>query len=99
MPPTTPSEPSARKASAVAELELTIRHKGTEYIVLLDVTWEKVDDSFDHAFGTEHRSHWEAEDYDVQSVIDEEGDELDADDVPGLHRSIREKLNDYDYQP
>ena len=99
MPPTTPSEPSARKASAVAELELTIRHKGTEYIVLLDVTWQVVDDSFDHAFGTEHRSHWEAEDYDVQSVIDEEGDELDADDVPGLHRSIRDALNDYDYQP
>lgn len=83
----------------MSELELTVRHKGTEYIVLMDVTWEKVDDSFDHAFGTEHRSHWEAEDYDVQSVIDEDGDELDADDVPGLHRSIRDALNDYDYQP
>lgn len=83
----------------MAEHELTIRHAGAEYIVLLEVTWENVDDSFDHAFGTEHRSHWEAEDYDVQSVIDEDGNELDADDVPGLHRSIREALNDYDYQP
>lgn len=93
-----PCEPSRRKA-AVAELELTIRHAGAEYVVLLDVTWENVDDSFDHAFGTEHRSHWEADDYDVQSVIDEDGNELDADDVPGLHHAIREKLNDYDYQP
>lgn len=83
----------------MSELELTVRHKGTEYIVLLDVTWEKVDDSFDHAFGTEHRSHWEPEDYDVQSVIDEDGDELDADAIAGLHRAIRDALHDYDYHP
>jgi len=83
----------------MSELELTIRHAGAEYVVLLDVTWENVDDSFDHAFGTEHRSHWEAEDYDVQSVIDEDGDELDPDAVPGLHHAIRDALNDYDYQP
>ena len=83
----------------MAELELTIRHKGAEYIVLLDVTWENVDDSFDHAFGTEHRSHWEAEDYDVQSVIDEDGEELDEFSVPGLTRAIRDALNDYDYHP
>lgn len=83
----------------MSELELTVRHKGAEYIVLLDVTWENVDDSFDHAFGTEHRSHWEAEDYDVQSVIDEDGEELDEFSVPGLTRAIRDALNDYDYHP
>ena len=93
------SATSARKASAVAELELTVRHGGTENIVLLDVTWEKVDDSFDHAFGTEHRSHWEAEDYDVQTVIDEDGEEVDDFAIAGLTRAIRNALNDYDYHP
>ncbi len=83
----------------MAELELTVRHGGTEYIVLLDVTWEKVDDSFDHAFGTEHRSHWEAEDYDVQTVIDEDGEEVDDFAIAGLTRAIRNALNDYDYHP
>ena len=83
----------------MAEIELTIRHGGIEYIALLDVTWEKVDDSFDHAFGTEHRSHWEAEDYDVQSVIDQDGEEIEPDAIAGLHRAIREALNDYDYHP
>lgn len=83
----------------MAELELTFRHTGDEYTAVLEVTWQVVDDSFDHAFGTEHRSHWEADDYDVITVLNEDGEEVDPEAIPGLHRSIRDALNDYDYHP
>ena len=83
----------------MSELELVLRFAGEEYTAVVDVTWEKVDDSFDHAFGTEHRSHWEAEDYDIVAVLDAEGEEVDPEAIPGLTRVIRDKLNDYDYHP
>jgi hypothetical protein len=83
----------------VAELELTIRFAGDEYTAVLDVTWEKVDDSFDHAFGTEHRSHWEAEDYDTLAVLDAAGEEVDPEAIPGLTKAIHQALHDYDYHP
>lgn len=83
----------------MSEVELVLRFAGEEYTAVVDVTWEKVDDSFDHAFGTEHRSHWEAEDYDIVAVLDAEGEEVDPEAIPGLTRVIRDKLNDYDYHP
>lgn len=83
----------------MSEHELTFRHAGEEYTAIVDVTWEVVDDSFDHAFGTEHRSHWEAEDFDVIAVLDADGEEIDHEAVPGLTRAISDALNDYDYQP
>jgi hypothetical protein len=83
----------------VAELELVLRHAGDEYTAVLDVTWQVVDDSFDHAFGTHHDSHWEAEDYDTLAVLDADGEEIDEFSVPGLTRAIRDALHDYDYQP
>jgi hypothetical protein len=83
----------------VAELELTLRHAGDEYTVIVDVTWEKVDDSFDHAFGTEHRSHWEAEDYDIVAVLNSDGEEIDPEAIPGLTKAVTQSLHDYDYHP
>lgn len=83
----------------MAELELTFRHSGDEYTAFVDVTWQVVDDSFDHAFGTEHRSHWEPEDYDIVAVLDAEGEEVDPEAIPGLTRAIRDALYDYDYHP
>lgn len=83
----------------MSEHELTVRHAGDEYFVVVDVTWENVDDSFDHAFGTQRDSHWEAEDYDVITVVNTDGEELDAEAVPGLHRAIHLALQDYDYHP
>jgi hypothetical protein len=83
----------------MSELELTLRHAGDEYTAVLDVTWEVVDDSFDHAFGTHHDSHWEAEDYDVITVLNEDGEEIDPEAIPGLTRAISMALHDYDYHP
>lgn len=83
----------------MAELELVLRFAGDEYTAVLDVTWQVVDDSFDHAFGTQHDSHWAPEDYDVITVLDAEGEEIDEFSVPGLTRAIRDALHDYDYQP
>lgn len=83
----------------MAELELTFRHAGDEYSVLADVTWQVVDDSFDHAFGTHHDSHWEPEDYDILAVFDADGEEIDHEAIPGLTRAIRDALYDYDYHP
>ena len=84
----------------MAELELTFRHAGDEYIAIVDATFHSVDDSFDHAFGTEHRSHWEAgDDYDIVAVLNTDGEELDYEAIPGLTRAIHDALQDYDYQP
>lgn len=83
----------------MSELELTFRHSGDEYTAVVDVTWQVVDDSFDHAFGTEHCSHWEPEDYDIVAVLDADGEEVDPEAIPGLTRAIRDALHDYDYHP
>lgn len=83
----------------MSEHELTFRHAGDEYTAVVDVTWQVVDDSFDHAFGTQHDSHWEAEDYDIIAVFNSEGEEVDTEAIPGLTRAIRDAVNDYDYHP
>jgi hypothetical protein len=83
----------------MSEHELPVRHAGDEYVAIVDVTWITVDDSFDHAFGTEHRSHWEAEDYDIIAVLNSDGEEVDEFAIPGLTRAIRDAVHDYDYHP
>lgn len=83
----------------MSELELTLRHAGDEYTAVVDVTWQVVDDSFDHAFGTQHDSHWEPEDYDIIAVLNSDGEEVDEFAIPGLTRAIRDALHDYDYHP
>jgi hypothetical protein len=80
----------------VAEHELTVKHKGAEYQVILDGPAMYVDDSFDHAFGTEVRGHWELnwEETEIVSVINTDGDEIDHESVPGLIRAIRQATDD-----
>jgi hypothetical protein len=80
----------------MAEHELTVTHRGTEYLVILDGDSVYVDDSFDHEFGTERCGHWELdwEQTEIVSVIDTDGDEIDHESVPGLTRAIREASDD-----
>jgi hypothetical protein len=80
----------------VAEHELTVKHRGQEYQVILDGPSVYVDDSFDHEFGTERIGHWELdwEQTDIVSVIDTDGEEIDPYDVVGLTRAIKEASDD-----
>ena len=80
----------------MAEHELTVTHKGSEYQVVLDGSAMYVDDSFDHEFGTERIGHWELdwEQTDIVAVIDSDGDEIDHESIPGLIRVIRQASDD-----
>lgn len=80
----------------MAEHELTVKHKGAEYQVILDGPAMYVDDSFDHEFGTERIGHWELdwESTEIVAVIDSDGDEIDHESVPGLIRAIKEATDD-----
>jgi hypothetical protein len=84
----------------MAEHELTVTHKGSEYQVILDGPSMYVDDSFDHEFGTEQRGHWELDwdETEIVSVIDTDGEEIDPDDVPGLVLAIRDASNDIEIE-
>jgi hypothetical protein len=84
----------------VAEHELTVTHKGCEYQVILDGSAMYVDDSFDHEFGTEVRGHWELdwEETDIVAVLNDIGEEIDPDDVPGLVLAIRDASNDIEIE-
>lgn len=76
----------------MAEYELTVKHRKQEYQVVLDGEAVYVDDSFDHEFGTEERGHWELdwEQTDIIAVLNDIGDEIDPEDVPGLTLAIRD---------
>jgi hypothetical protein len=80
----------------MAEHELTVTHKGSEYQVIIDGPAMYVDDSFDHEFGTEVRGHWELdwEQTDIVAVIDSNGEEIDHESIPGLIRVIRQASDD-----
>ena len=80
----------------MAEHELTVTYKGSEYQVVLDGSAMYVDDSFDHEFGTERIGHWELdwEQTDIVAVIDSDGDEIDHESIPGLIRVIRQASDD-----
>ena len=80
----------------MAEHELTVTYNGAEYQVILDGPSVYVDDSFDHAFGTERIGHWELdwEQTDIVAVIDSDGEEVDHESIPGLIRVIRQATDD-----
>jgi hypothetical protein len=84
----------------MAEHELTVTHKGNEYQVILDGSATYVDDSFDHEFGTEQRGHWELDwdETEIVAVLNDIGEEIDADDVPGLILAIRDASNDLEIE-
>jgi hypothetical protein len=84
----------------MAEHELTVKHRGLEYQVILDGTSMYVDDSFDHEFGTEARGHWEIdwEQTDIVAVLNDIGEEIDPDDVAGLNLAIRDAANDLEIE-
>jgi hypothetical protein len=84
----------------VAEHELTVTHKGFEYQVILDGSAMYVDDSFDHEFGTEQRGHWELDwdETEIVAVLNDIGEEIDPDDVPGLVLAIRDASNDIEIE-
>lgn len=84
----------------MSEHELTVKHKGNEYQVILDVDSVYVDDSFDHEFGTEERGHWEL-DWDqteIIAVLDAEGADIDPSDVPGLNLAIKDASNELEIE-
>lgn len=84
----------------MAEYELTVKHRKHEYQVVLDGEAMYVDDSFDHEFGTEVRGHWELdwEETDIVAVLNDIGEEIDPDDVPGLVLAIRDASNDLEIE-
>ena len=84
----------------MAEHELTVKHKGAEYQVILDGPAMYVDDSFDHEFGTEQRGHWELDwdETEIVAVLNDIGEEIDPDDVPGLVLAIRDASNDIEIE-
>jgi len=84
----------------MAEHELTVTHKGAEYQVILDGESMYVDDSFDHEFGTEQRGHWELdwEETEIIAVLNDIGEEIDPDDVPGLILAIRDASNELEIE-
>jgi hypothetical protein len=84
----------------VAEHELTVTYNGAEYQVILDGPAMYVDDSFDHAFGTEVRGHWELdwEETDIVAVVDGDGEEIDPETIPGLIRAIKQASDDIEIE-
>jgi hypothetical protein len=84
----------------MAEHELTVTHKGAEYQVILDGQSMYVDDSFDHEFGTEQRGHWELdwEETEIIAVLNDIGEEIDPDEIPGLILAIRDASNDLEIE-
>ena len=81
------------------EVEVMVKHAGLEYVVELEVEVQWVDDSFDHAFGTEECGHWELDwdETNVLSCLDPDGDDIDPDGVPGLMRAIERKAEGLDF--
>jgi len=57
-------------------LEKLIEYQGREYSVKAAVDYVWVDDSFDHAFGTEFCGHYEVADLEVLECTDENGEEV-----------------------
>jgi hypothetical protein len=84
----------------MAEHELTVTHKGAEYQVILDGESMYVDDSFDHEFGTEQRGHWELdwEETEIIAVLNDIGEEIDPDEIPGLILAIRDASHDLEIE-
>lgn len=84
----------------MAEHELTLTHRGLEYQVILDGESMYVDDSFDHEFGTEQRGHWELDwdETEIVAVLNDIGEEVDPDDVPGLILAIRDASHDLEIE-
>jgi hypothetical protein len=84
----------------MAEHELTVTYNGAEYQVILDGPAKYVDDSFDHEFGTEVIGHWELdwEETEIVAVLNDIGEEIDPDDVPGLVLAIRDASNDIEIE-
>lgn len=84
----------------MAEHELTVKHRDAEYQVILDGPSMYVDDSFDHEFGTEVRGHWELdwEETEIIAVLNDIGEEIDPDDVPGLNLAIRDASHDLEIE-
>jgi len=84
----------------VAEHELTVTYNGEEYQVILEGPAVYVDDSFDHEFGTEQRGHWELDwdETEIVAVLNDIGEEIDPDDVPGLVLAIRDASNDIEIE-
>ena len=80
--------------------ELELEHKGLTYYVLFCYSRKKVDDSFDgHQGGVVHTfedHHWEVDEFDIESVCDNEGDEIDPALIPGLENAIEQAIRETD---
>ena len=84
----------------MAEHELTVKHRDAEYQVILDGPSMYVDDSFDHEFGTEVLGHWELdwEETEIIAVLNDIGEEIDPDEIPGLNLAIRDAFHDLEIE-
>lgn len=84
----------------MADAEIEIEHEGVIYVVNANFDTKVVDDSFDGHLGgyvyTFEQSHRAVDEdtIDIESCINEHGDELDPDSVPGLTAHIIEKLQE-----
>ena len=89
----------------VSERTLELEVGGEDYIVVVEIGFEYVDDSFDHDWGgrrqTEKCGHWESEDYEIISVVrltDEDEEEVDVSSVKGLANAIKDAVEDETYE-
>jgi hypothetical protein len=85
----------------MSEHTLDIEHDGQRYSVMIDADWAMVDDSFDGHLGgyvhTFEAHHWEVEDYRVIECLligEDDDEEIDADDVPGLSDAIDDTVKE-----
>lgn len=83
------------------EHELEVEHDCAVYIVAVEVSWECVDDSFDHEWGgrlqTEHLHHWESGEWEVLSccrIYPDPAEDVEPDDVKGLVQAIGSQIEE-----
>lgn len=85
----------------MSEIELTLWHSKEQWTVTADAEFVYVDDSFDHAFGTEECGQWEV-DWDMTEIIEvcnANGEEVDYESIPGLTWAIHQAIDAYNYEP
>jgi hypothetical protein len=75
---------------------IEIVHDAAVYMLVVEVEWTHVDDSFDgHLGGRVHTfeaGHWEVDDFDIQSLTDADGE--DVDETEAIADAVRELRRD-----
>ena len=81
--------------TSTKEIEHELIYKGKEYVATLEVTAELIDESFDHAFGTESASGVEVIDLEITNLYSIQRDK----DLIGkrLIRNIEKEIDEQEF--